>query len=94
VEDTVPPKGAVLWTGRAREALWTVRFDEVVETVAEEAEVLVRPTWKIRFTSDKGESFAQIWSPQDRILFGTLAGWSKASIGNLKSALVHWRRAV
>ena len=95
VEDPVPFKGAVLWTGRACEARWTVRFEEVIEAAADaEAEAVARPTWRLRFTSDKDEAFVQSWSPKDRILFGTLAGWSKASIGDLKRALVHWSRAV
>jgi len=30
-------------------------------------------------------------TPADRILFGTLPGWPKATIGSLKRALIAWK---
>ena len=82
----------VLWTGRAADAQWTVLLAKVVHPTDddEQADLSMRPapTWILQFDSDHGESFTRYWSPDTRIVSGTLHGWSMSAIGNLKRALI------
>lgn len=89
----LPERGQILWTGRARDTVWQVRFSasiagEVAGDASQQAPAMV---WDVEFQSESGETFVRTWSPADRILFGTLPGWPKATIGSLKRALIAWK---
>ena len=89
---SVPGPDEVLWSGSACGTQWEVRFVGVCEADDEEDGVAspdgTKKDWELSFDSATGESFRRTWSRHDRILFGTLAGWSKTSIGNLKRTLL------
>ena len=84
-----------LWSGKVHRRKWKVYCIEVNHPELDEQKFdeygLVASGdsfWRLRFESQDGESFETTWSPQDRIIFGTLSGWSKSAIGDLKNALI------
>ena len=92
---TDPEPGRALWTGRARDTVWRVSFSAPIldERTGDAADQASATMWRLKFESESGGSFERTWSPQDRILFGTLAGWSKTAVGSLKRALIAWKPA-
>jgi len=88
-----PEPGRLLWTGRAGASGWRVSFAApIADEPTADASQKRRPTlWEITFESESGETFVRTWSPEGRILFGTLSGWSKGEIGSLKRALIAWK---
>lgn len=88
-----PERGQLLWTGRARDMAWQVRFAAAVtgEATLDTPEQSTAVTWQLEFQSASGETFVRTWSADERILFGTLPGWTKATIGSLKRALIAWK---
>ena len=98
-QDPLPEQ--LLWSGEVHRTKWKVYCIEVNHPVREEFDEQKfdeyrladssDPFWRLRFENQDGESFETTWSPQNRIIFGTLSGWSKSAIGDLKNALIQHR---
>ncbi|HKU43277.1 MAG TPA: hypothetical protein VJR89_34185 [Polyangiales bacterium] len=92
----IPAPNDIVWTGPARDTHWRVRFIGAIVDTSEEDELMPAdtstPSWRVRFESESGESFVRTWAPQQRILFGSLPGWSRSAIASLKRALITLQR--
>ncbi len=91
-----PSPDQLLWSGEVSRKKWKIYCIEVVYPIDEEysESALVSSSdsfWRLRFKREDGEFFEITWSPQDRIIFGTLSGWSKSAISDLKNALIQHR---
>jgi len=96
-----PLPGQMLWSGEVRRTKWKVYCVEVIHPIKEKFDDdafdkngLVSssdPFWVLRYESQDNKCFETRWSPQDRIIFGTLGRWSRSAIGDLKNALIQHR---
>lgn len=91
-----PALGQLLWSGRVGLKKWRIYCIEVVHPTKEEEDEnglisSTDPFWRLRFESDDGELLETTFSPTERIIFGTIRGWSKPAIGEVKNALAQYR---
>lgn len=73
----------MLWAGKGAGRQWRARQVDAPGPEPGEVWMLVIETTD----SAPAEFISSWWSPEDRVLGGTLVGWSKAAIGNLKRTL-------
>ena len=84
-----PIPGQQLWSGRALGSTWRVSLVEVLVATElgepDEHGLCTAPgqSWVLAFESESGEHFQTTWSPEHRILFGTLRGWPKGTVESL-----------
>ncbi len=93
VTDVAPPlRGSLVWHGPAGGETWYVFFERLAAPSeierAETVTLLAPPVWILRFVGSGGSDEERSWSPRERILFGTLSGWSHSDIKALKAALI------
>ncbi|MEM1416609.1 MAG: hypothetical protein AAGH15_16980 [Myxococcota bacterium] len=75
----------VLWSGRARGRQWRARQVDWWPPGLDAGD-----TWSLVIETTDGppeEKLSSWWSPDERVLGGTLRGWSTSAIGNLKRTL-------
>lgn len=94
----VPSPGDVLWKGLVDGKIWTVAC-ESVRAVGADSDLDEHGLatsgdayWVLSFVADGEEILERLWFPESRILHGTLQGWTKATIGDLKRALIQFKR--
>jgi len=98
ITHTTPHPGDFLWQGPVGGRLWTVTCVSVRPRAAEgepDEDGLAtsgEPYWILSFATDGAAPLVHHWSPDSRVLHGTLPNWSKGAIGQLKRALIQFKR--